>query len=114
MELQEEPTDGLVNGSVTVSNELSLMDRPHQTRQFSPVCPRALYWVHLCSFCMSMPLEAKVLPQTTIKVFADDCLLYRTIDSVADQLQQDLDSMVDWSNTWLMRFNNLILAIIKM
>ena len=48
-----------------------------------------------------------VSPQTTINIFADDCLLYRTIDSVADanQLQQDLDSMVDWSNTWLMRFN---------
>ena len=49
----------------------------------------------------------KVSQQTTIKLFADDCLLYRTIDSIADanQLQQDLDSMVDWSNTWLMRFN---------
>ena len=52
-------------------------------------------------------IGAKVSPQTTIKLFADDCLLYRTIDSVADanQLQQDLESMVDWSNTWLMRFN---------
>ena len=52
-------------------------------------------------------IAAKVSPQTTIKLFADDCLLYRTIDSVADanQLQWDLDSMVDWSNTWLMRFN---------
>ena len=52
-------------------------------------------------------IAAKVSPQTTIKLFADDCLLYRTIDSVADanQLQQDLDSVVDWSNTWLMRFN---------
>ena len=51
-------------------------------------------------------IGAKVSPQTTIKLFADNCL-YRTIDSVADanQLQQDLDSMVDWSNTWLMRFN---------
>ena len=52
-------------------------------------------------------IGAKVSPQTTIKLFADDCLLYRTIDSVADsnQVQQDLDSMVNWSNTWLMRFN---------
>ena len=49
----------------------------------------------------------KVSPQTTIKLFADSCLLYRTIDYIADanQLQQDLDSMVDWSNTLLMRFN---------
>ena len=52
-------------------------------------------------------IGAKVSPQTTIKLFTDDCLLYRTIDSVADsnQLQQDLDSMVDWSDTWLVRFN---------
>ena len=52
-------------------------------------------------------IAAKVSPQTTVKLFADDCLLYRTIESVADsiQLQQDLDIMVDWSNTWLMRFN---------
>ena len=44
---------------------------------------------------------AKVSPQTTIKLFADDSLLYRTIDTVTDetQLQQNLDSMVDWSNT---------------
>ena len=29
----------------------------------------------------------KVSPQTTIKLFADDCLLYRTIDSAADANQ---------------------------
>ena len=46
MKLQEEPTDGLVHGSVTVSNEMSLIGQPHQSRQFSPMCPRALYWVH--------------------------------------------------------------------
>ena len=52
-------------------------------------------------------IAAKVSPQTTVKLFAVDCLLYRTIESAADsfQLQQGLDSMVDWSNTWLMRFN---------
>ena len=52
-------------------------------------------------------IGAKVSPQTSIKLFADDCLLYRTINSDADerQLQQDLDTMIEWSNTWLMRFN---------
>ncbi|MCG7875845.1 MAG: reverse transcriptase family protein, partial [Candidatus Thiodiazotropha endolucinida] len=52
-------------------------------------------------------IGAKVSPQTTIKLFADDCLLYRTINSAADerQLQEDLDTMIEWSNTWLMRFN---------
>ena len=37
MELQEEPTDGLAHGSVSVNNELYLMDQLRQTRQFSPV-----------------------------------------------------------------------------
>ncbi|MEW8547660.1 MAG: reverse transcriptase family protein [Candidatus Thiodiazotropha sp.] len=52
-------------------------------------------------------IGANVSFQTTIKLFADDCLLYRTIESAADeiQLQQDLTTMVEWSNTWLMRFN---------
>lgn len=49
----------------------------------------------------------KISPLTTIKLFADDCLLYRNINSTQDeiQLQLDLNTMVEWSNTWLMRFN---------
>ena len=49
----------------------------------------------------------KISPQTRIKLFADDCLLYRTIDTKQDhkQLQQDLNTLVDWSHTWLMTFN---------
>ena len=60
-------------------------------------------------------IGVKISPQTTIKLFADDCRLYRTIDSVADvnQLQQDLDSMVDWSNTWLLRFNSANFHLLK-
>ena len=52
-------------------------------------------------------IGAKVSPQTSIKLFVDDCLLNRTINSVADeeQLQQDLNTMAEWTNTWLMRFN---------
>ena len=49
----------------------------------------------------------KISPQTRIKHFADDCLLYRTIDTEQHhkQLQQDLNTLVDWSHTWLMTFN---------
>jgi hypothetical protein len=45
----------------------------------------------------------KISPQTRIKLFADDCLLYRTINTKQDhkQLQQDLNTLVDWSHTWL-------------
>ena len=49
----------------------------------------------------------KISSQTTIKLFADDALLYRTINGPSDeiQLQHDLDTMIEWSKTWLMRFN---------
>ena len=49
----------------------------------------------------------KVSPKTSFKLFDYDCLLYRTINSASDeeQLQQDLNTMVELSNTCLMRFN---------
>ena len=44
---------------------------------------------------------------TKVRLFADDCLLYRSISSEADSqmLQKDLDSLVDWSFKWQMSFN---------
>ena len=50
------------------------------------------------------------LPQrvrSTSRLFADDCLLYRTINTPSDarQLQQDLDSLRQWEIDWQMEFN---------
>ena len=44
---------------------------------------------------------------TYIKLFADDCLLFREIDSLSDaeSLENDLQSLVKWSKTWQMSFN---------
>ncbi len=44
---------------------------------------------------------------TRIRLFADDCVLYRSIHSIADshQLQQDLNSLINWSHDWQMSFN---------
>ena len=44
---------------------------------------------------------------TNIRLFADDCLLYRSITSDQDShiLQNDLSSLVDWSEKWQMSFN---------
>lgn len=41
------------------------------------------------------------------RLFADDCLLYRPISSIEDQvlLQKDLESLDSWADTWGMRFN---------
>jgi len=40
-------------------------------------------------------------------MFADDCLLYRTIKTVHDTntLQSDLDSLQQWEKDWLTEFN---------
>ena len=44
---------------------------------------------------------------STLRLFANDCLLYKTIKSPQDaiDLQQDLLTMKTWEDTWLMRFN---------
>ena len=51
------------------------------------------------------------LPDTvtdsTVKLFADDCILYRVINTQDDaaKLQQDLDRLQQWEKTWLMDFH---------
>ena len=42
-----------------------------------------------------------------VRLFADDCLVYREIKSRQDQndLQKDLNSLESWGSTWGMRFN---------
>ncbi|KAK3098631.1 hypothetical protein FSP39_021388 [Pinctada imbricata] len=44
---------------------------------------------------------------SSVRLFADDCLLYRTIKNSSDQqiLQNDLKQLEDWANKWGMRFN---------
>ena len=44
---------------------------------------------------------------TSIRLFADDCLVYREICTPEDQqiLQNDLHSLQKWTETWGMRFN---------
>jgi hypothetical protein len=42
-----------------------------------------------------------------LRLFADDCLMYRTIANTSDttDLQQDLDRLHQWSSNWQMQFN---------
>ena len=42
-----------------------------------------------------------------VRLFADDCLLYRKIRSLQDQLQlqKNLKSLENWASTWGMKFN---------
>ena len=44
---------------------------------------------------------------SSVKLYADDVLIYRTINSEQDHmiLQQDLNMLQKWADTWLMTFN---------
>ena len=46
---------------------------------------------------------------THLRLFADDSLLYREIRSIQDGtiLQEDLQTLVEWSDTWQMKFHPL-------
>ena len=44
---------------------------------------------------------------STVRLFADDCVLYRSVEKPVDseKLQQDLDTLCEWEKTWQMEFN---------
>ena len=44
------------------------------------------------------------------KLFADDCKLYRNIESEADmkELQEDIERLCKWSRDWLLGFSKVI------
>ena len=46
-------------------------------------------------------------PSTAVRLFADDCVVYRSIKSRDDQLQlqRDLDALHTWGRCWGMKFN---------
>ena len=48
-----------------------------------------------------------ISPQSTVKLFADDCILYRKIQKEEDAagLQHDLDQLQKWEKDWLMEFH---------
>ena len=52
-------------------------------------------------------LPQVVDPGTQVRLFADDCLIYRTIKSIHDQvqMQKDLDALRSWGELWGMKFN---------
>jgi len=52
-------------------------------------------------------LPSVVDPGTSVRLFADDALIYRRIGGIEDQvaLQQDLDRLESWAKAWGMVFN---------
>ena len=45
--------------------------------------------------------------QSQVRLFEDNCLIYRTINSKCDHkiLQNDLDCLASWASKWQMEFN---------
>ena len=54
--------------------------------------------------------------KSTIRLYADDCILYHNIDSLEDckQLQNDLKTLSKWSSKWLLDFNVSKCKIMRM
>jgi len=52
-------------------------------------------------------MPSVVNPRTSVRLFADDTLIYRVIHGVEDQvaLQRDLASLEQWASTWGMVFS---------
>jgi len=47
--------------------------------------------------------------KNNMKMFADDSKVWRRIKTMADGdvLQEDLNTLVDWSQKWMLRFNSV-------
>ena len=55
-------------------------------------------------------------PNTAVRLFANDCLIYRSINNTQEQvqLQHDLDALELWGRNWGMKFNTAKCNIIRM
>jgi hypothetical protein len=83
----------LVNGEM--SNAVPVTSGVPQGTVLGPL-------LFLC-YINDLPLVAR----SQVRLFADDCLLYRSVTSVRDQeiLQEDLDALQQWAERWQMTFN---------
>ena len=68
---------------------------------------QVLSGVPLLFLCHINDLPGVVDPHTAVRLFADDCLLYCSINHLRDQvkLQRDLHALSRWGQCWGMRFN---------
>ena len=61
----------------------------------------------LLFLCYINDLPSVIHPDSQVRLFADDCLVYRVIKSTSDQIgfQEDLDKLSQWGRLWGMKFN---------
>ena len=100
-------TSGLSFSCVSTSREKSLIGQPPQILKSTTECPRH------CVGASDVLVVCKPHWSQNITSHNNQALRWwcssiaRTIDNPSDelQLQHNLDTMIVWSNTWLMRFN---------
>ena len=61
----------------------------------------------LCFLIYINDMGNSISRKTTLRLFADDSLLYRSIKTIDDrkQLQEDLTTLTKWAETWQMTFH---------
>ena len=61
-------------------------------------------------------LPSVLHPNTAVRLFADDCLIYRSIHNTQEQvkLQHDLDALELWGRNWGMKFNTAKCNMMRM
>ena len=52
-------------------------------------------------------ISMNTIKHSTLRLFADDSIIYKTIKDESDthKLQEDLDAAAKWENDWLMQFH---------
>ena len=98
--------NGLQPSSPTERRELSWRELHLAPAASYLECPRALSWGLFFSLYYINDLPDGVV-NSTARLFADDCIVYRSIRNVHDAilLQNDLNSIAEWELTWEMKFN---------
>ena len=93
-----------INGKVNTWIKAFLMEFSDSCSVNSGV-PQGTVLGPLLFLCHINDLPSRV--KSTVRLFADDCLLYKTIRTIQDQiqLQNDLKSLKEWASLWGMRFN---------
>ena len=97
-------TIGFLTFSKIVNKGLLLVENtPHGQKSFQV----SRYITQLVTFLTYINDLPNII-HSSIRLFADDCVLHREIKNESDsqELQKDLDSLMKWEYDWQMHFNS--------
>jgi len=85
--------------AVSVNGSLSSWEKVTSGVPQGSVLGPALFLLYINDICQNL--------QSSIRLFADDSIIYREIKSPSDHniLQHDLNLLAAWADTWMMKFN---------